>query len=173
MTGEAGPRPISADFDLSPFDSGVADLDIWLKRRALANEGAGASRTFVIAKERRVVGYYALTVGSVTHGAAGGRVRRNMPDPIPVAILARLAIDRGWQGKGLGGELLQDAVLRVIGAAETLGIRALMIHALSNDAKRFYERYGFTASPIEPLVLIATLRDLTDAFFPQGLPSRG
>lgn len=159
-----GPRPIHTSDDFDPFCSGVPELDRWLQSRALSNEESGASRTFILKAGNRVVGYYALTVGNVTHAAASGRVRRNMPDPIPAAILARLAIDQEWQGKGLGGDLMQDAVLRTLNAAETLGIRAMMIHALSDQAKGFYERYGFQASPAEPYTLMATLADLRKAF---------
>jgi len=162
----SGPQPINDDHDLSQFDSGVLELDNWLKSRARANEESGASRTFVLAKGSRIVGYYALTVGHVTHAVSSGKVRRNVPDPIPVVILARLALDKEWQGKGLGGDLMQDAVLRALNAAESLGIRAMMIHALSDGAKSFYERYGFIASNIEPYTLLATMSDLRKAFFP-------
>lgn len=161
-----GPQPINDDHDLSLFDSGVPELDNWLRSRARTNEQSGASRTFVLAKEARVIGYYALSVGQVTHAVSPGRVRRNMPDPIPVAILARLALDKDWQGKGLGGDMMQDAVLRTLNAADSVGIRALLIHALSDDAKSFYERYGFTASNLEPYTLLATMTDLRRAFFP-------
>jgi len=160
------PRPLHDDDDLDRFDCGVPELDTWLRNRARTNEESGASRTFVAATDRHVAGYYALTVGSVVHAVSPGRVRRNMPDPLPVAILARLAVDREWQGRGLGGDLLRDAVLRTLGAAQTLGIRALMIHALSDEARSFYERYGFVASRIEPYTLLATMADLRRAFFP-------
>ena len=159
-----GPQPIADFHDLDPFDSGVAELDHWLRSRARANEDSGGSRTFVLAKANRVVGYYALTVGSAGHAIAPGRVRRNMPDPVPVAILARLAIDREWQGKGLGGDLLQDAVMRTLNAAGTLGIRAMLIHALSDDARAFYKRFGFMESNAEPFTLMATMGDLRKAF---------
>jgi len=167
MAGVVGePRPLNDDHDLSQFDCGVAELDHWLRNRARANEASGASRTFAAAAGTRVIGYYALTVGSVVHAVSPSRVRRNMPDPVPVAILARLAVDREWQGIGLGGDLLRDAALRTLGAAQTLGIRALMIHALSDAARSFYQRYGFAASPVEPNMLLATMADLRRAFFP-------
>jgi len=169
-----GTRPIDGSFQLDAFQSGNAELDAWLKRRALMNEAGGASRTFVVAKNKRVVGYYALTVGSVTHRIAPGRIRRNMPDPVPIAILARLAVDQQWQGRKLGRDLLQDAVLRIISAAENLGIRAVLVHAISEDARRFYEHHGFTISPVEPLTLMATLNSLQHAASRAGLsPSYG
>src|ERR1700751_2050199 len=110
------PVPLAAGQGVEDFDSGVAPLEEWLKRRARQNEASGASRTYVIAEGRRVVGYYSLAAGAVLHEAATGRVRRNMPDPVPAALLGRLAVDQGWQGRGLGSALLRDAVLRVFGA---------------------------------------------------------
>jgi GNAT superfamily N-acetyltransferase len=93
------------------------------------------------------------------HAGATGRVRRNIPDPIPVLLLGRLAIDRAWQRRGLGADLLQDAVLRALAAADTIGIRALLVHAISDDAKAFYERHGFRSSPIDPMTLMITLEE--------------
>ena len=128
---------------------------------------AAASRTYVIAEGRRVVGYYSLAAGSVLHETATGRVRRNMPDPVPVALLGRLAIDRDWQGRGLGAALLRDAVLRVIGAAETIGVRALLVHAISDEARAFYERWGFRPSPIEPMTLMITIEEAQNMLGPR------
>jgi GNAT superfamily N-acetyltransferase len=153
----AAPEPLAADHELDAFDSGVAPLDDWLKRRARRNEAEGASRTFVIRAGRRVVGYYSLAAGSILHSAATGRVRRNMPDPVPVLLLGRLAVDRGWHGRGLGADLLYDAVLRALGAAESVGVRAILVHAISAEAKAFYEKHGFRASPVEPMTLMITI----------------
>lgn len=165
-SAERGPQPLAEGHDLAAFDSGVPELDRWLKVRAHANEASGASRTFVLAKETRVVGYYSLTVGGVTHQVAPGRGRRTMPDPVPVAILARLAVDREWQGRRLGGYLLQDAVLRTIAAGANLGIRGMLIHAIADEARNFYQHYGFMPSPIEPFTLIANMVDLLKKIFP-------
>jgi GNAT superfamily N-acetyltransferase len=151
------PEPIVADHVLDSFDSGVPVLDEWLRRRARRNEDEGASRTFVCCEDRRVVGYYCLSAGSLLHRVATSKVRRNMPEPIPVVLLGRLAIDRRWQGRGLGADLLRDAVLRVISAADTVGVRALLVHALSADAKVFYEKNGFRESPAEADTLMITL----------------
>lgn len=104
------------------------------------------------------MGYYSLASGALALNVAPGPVRRNMPDPIPIALLGRLAIDHTWQGKGLGGALLQDAVVRTRAAAEILGIRGILVHAISEDAKAFYERYGFLVSPVQPMTLILPLR---------------
>lgn len=133
-------------------------LDEWLKRRALANQVSGASRTFVVTdRDARVYGYYALAAGAVSHRLATGSVRRNMPDPIPVMVLARLAVDRRAQGIKLGGALLQDAVNRAVTVAQNMGVRALLVHALHERAKSFYEYFGFQPSPVDPLILMLRL----------------
>jgi GNAT superfamily N-acetyltransferase len=157
------PEHLNATHDLSAFDSGVAALDDWLKRRALANEDSGASRSYVVSAGGRVIGYYALATGAVTLQAATGRIRRNMPDPIPVMVPGRLAIDKAYQAKGLGRALLRDAILRTLQAAAIGGIRAILVHAVSEDAKRFYERYGFASSPLDPMTLMITVADAEKA----------
>jgi GNAT superfamily N-acetyltransferase len=154
------PEPLAAEHELDAFDCGIAALDEWLKRRARRNEAEGASRTFVICVGRRVIGYYSLAAGSVLHAVATGKVRRNMPDPVPVVLLGRLAVDRQWQGKGLAADLLSDAVLRIVGAAETVGVRAILVHAISQLAKGFYEKYGFRASSVEPMTLMITIDEV-------------
>jgi GNAT superfamily N-acetyltransferase len=106
-----------------------------------------------------VVGYYSLATGAVLHPVATGRSRRNMPDPIPVVLLGRLAVDRAFQGQGVGADLLRDAVLRVISAADAIGVRAILVHAVSEEAKAFYERHGFRASAIEPMTLMITMAE--------------
>lgn len=146
--------------DLDQFQSGNDTLDDWLRRRARANKISGASRTYVVAEDRRVVGYYCLASGALDLTDAPGAIRRNMPDPIPMAVLGRLAIDRIWQGKGLGAALLQDAILRTARAAAIIGIRGLLVHAISDAAKAFYERHGFTASPKHPMTLVLSLKPL-------------
>jgi GNAT superfamily N-acetyltransferase len=148
---------LTAAHEVTAFDCGYPLLDEWLKRRALANQSNGASRTYVIAESNRVVGYYALANGGVVASEAPGRVRRNMPDPIPVMVLGRLAIDRSWQGQGLGSDLLRDAVLRTQQAAEIAGIRALLVHAIDARAATFYERAGFLASPVALLTYFLPL----------------
>jgi predicted N-acetyltransferase YhbS len=153
----AAPEALASHHELDTFQSGVATLDEWLKRRARRNEADGASRTFVLCADRRVVGYYGLAAGSVLHTAATGKVRRNMPDPVPALLLARLAVDQAWHGRGLGADLLSDAISRAIGAAETIGVRAILVHAISDGAKAFYEKHGFRSSPIEPMTLMVTM----------------
>ena len=146
--------------DLVLFDSGEQSLDNWLKKRALANQVSGASRTFVACEGRRVAGYYALASGAVTVASVPGKFRRNMPDPIPVVLLGRLAVDRAWQGQGLGRSLFRDAAMRVSHAADTIGIRGIVVHALSDDARKFYLALGFMECPGQPLILVVNLQDL-------------
>ncbi len=156
----SAPEPLAIHHDLEAFASGVASLDTWLKRRALKNQLSGASRTFVACEGQRVVAYYALASSAITVEAASGRLRRNMPDPIPVVVLARLAVDTAWQGRGLGRAMVRDAALRIIQAADTIGIRGVITHALSGEAKTFYEQVGFDPSPLDPMTLMITLTDL-------------
>lgn len=159
----SAPAPLSALHDLSAFQSGVHALDHWLVRRALKNQASGASRTFVLCDGNRVLGYYALASGALAVNEASGRFRRNMPDPIPVVILARLAVDQSLQGQGMGRALVRDAAKRVIQAADVIGIRGMLIHAISTEAQRFYASLGFEPAPEQPLTLMATLTDLKAA----------
>ena len=155
----SAPEKLTPAHDLSQFSCGEPALDDWLRRRALDNEERGASRTYVVCLGRRVVGYYALAVGAVAHSAATGRIRRNMPDPVPVMVIGRLAIDADLQGQGIGSALLRDAVLRTLQAAEIAGIRAILVHALSERAGKFYESCGFAASPVDPMTRMISLTE--------------
>lgn len=154
----SAPILLSSAHDVSRFTCGVASLDDWLRRRALGNQAGNASRTYVVAEENRVVGYYCLASGALALNDAPGPVRRNMPDPVPMAILGRLAVDQSWHGKGLGTALLQDAVLRTLQAAGILAIRGLLVHAISAEARRFYEHNGFIPSPTQPMTLVLSLK---------------
>jgi GNAT superfamily N-acetyltransferase len=154
------PEPLHDRHDLGGFDSGVASLDEWLRRRARANQISGATRTFVVSDGARVIAYFALASGAVDTVAATGRFRRNMPEPVPVAVLARMAVDRAYAGRGLGRALVRDCAQRVLAAAEVIRIRGLLVHAISDSAKAFYLVIGFDVSPLEPMTLMATLADL-------------
>lgn len=154
----SAPEPLVAAHFLNEFGCGEASLDEWLKRRAWANQLNGASRTFVVAnQDGRVYGYYAMAAGAVSHQAATGGVRRNMPDPVPVMVLARLAVDQRAQGTKLGAGLLQDAVNRAVAVSANAGVRALLVHAIDDRAKQFYEHYGFQESPQHPMTLMLRL----------------
>ena len=157
MTTLSRPGPIQPTHCCSEFDSGVPILDDWLQKRALRNETTGASRTFVVCNNDQIAGYYALAAGSVLRMDAPGNIRRNMPDHIPVMILGKLAVDRRWQNKGVGTGLLKDAVLRTLNISTQIGIRALLVHAVSNQAKAFYLRHGFQESPLTPMTLMLGL----------------
>src|SRR3984893_18549905 len=159
----SAPEHLTAARDISAFECGVANLTEWLKKRALSNEETGASRTYVVCSAGRVVGYYALASGGVASEKAPGRGRRNMPDPPPVMIVGRLAVYQSCQGRNIGRSLLRDAVLRTLQAAEIGGIRAILVHAISEEAKRFYERNGFSVSPVDPMTLMITVADAEKA----------
>ena len=158
----AAPAPLTDQHLSADFSCGTESLDLWLKRRALRNQMQGASRTYVACEANRVVAYYALASGAVLSADATGRLRRNMPDPIPVVVLGRLAVDSAWHGQGLGRALVRDAGLRVRQAADAIGIRGMTVQALSDEAKVFYEHLGFEPSPMDPKLLMITLADLND-----------
>lgn len=152
------PALLNAEHLLDGFACGTPTLDDWLKRRARANQISGASRTYVVAEAGKVVAYYCLASGALALNDAPTGLKRNMPDPIPMAILGRLGVDQSWQGRGLGVALLRDAVERTQAASAILGIRGLLVHALSDQAKAFYEHHGFVASPVRPMTLVMSLK---------------
>ena len=154
------PVLLHAQHQTEQFSCGVASLDAWLKRRALKNQIQGASRTYVACQGDRVLAYYAIASGAVTCNEATGRLRRNMPDPIPVVVLGRLGVDSSLHGQGLGRSLVRDAALRILQAADVIGIRGMTVQALSDDARVFYEHMGFEPSPLDPNLLMMTLADL-------------
>ena len=151
------PTAITADHGLEDFDSGEASLDEWLKKRALKNHASGASRCFILCSGKTVVGYYSLSAGAISHEVAPKAMRRNMPDPLPVLLLGRLAIDRNYHNQGLGSGLLRDAMLRALNVAGDAGVFAILVHALHGQAKQFYLSRGFVQSPLQPMSLMMTL----------------
>jgi len=160
------PEALAPGHDIEQFDCGVDSLNVWLTRHAAQAAAAGSARTFVVddAEQQRVVGYHALTAASIAHDAATSRAARGMPrHPIPAALLARLAVDVSVQRRGIGAWLLRDAMLRTLSASESVGIRVLLVHALDADARGFYERHGFEASPTDPLNLQMLMKDLRAA----------
>ena len=157
----SAPQPLAEHHLLGNITSGATALDDWLKRRARANQASGASRSFVVCEGDAVaVGYYALVSGGIALQDAPGRFSRNMPNPIPVVALARLAVDQAYQGRGLGRALFRDSAQRVVNAADVIGIRGVVVHALSEEAKAFYLALGFDPSPNDPMTLMVILQDL-------------
>jgi GNAT superfamily N-acetyltransferase len=154
------PEPLSGDHQTDTFDSGEPALDDWLRRRAAANQVSGASRTYVVCEGKRVIAYYAVASGAIAQGGVPGKFRRNMPDPIPVVVLARLAVDRSYQGRGLGRALFRDAARRIAHAADTIGIRGILVHAISEEARKFYVALGFDPCSADAMTLVVTLRDV-------------
>lgn len=156
----SAPAPLSAHHDTSNFDCGVEQLTIWLRRRAMANQLSGASRTYVVCRGTEIVGYYALATGSVERRSVPSPVARQMPEQIPVILLARLALDTSLHGQGFGADLLQDAVGRCLQIADIAGVRAMLVHAIDDKAASFYRRHGFKPCPVSDLTMIATIKDL-------------
>jgi GNAT superfamily N-acetyltransferase len=157
------PQPLDDEHRLNGFDSGVGSLDTWLINHARAAAGAGSARTYVVldTQQDRVVGYHALTVASIEHSEATKRAQRSMPKhPIPAMLLARLAVDKTVQGKGIGTFLLKDAMNRALSVAEQAGMRLMLVHAINDEAKAFYEHFGFEASPTDPKNLQLLIKDI-------------
>lgn len=154
------PRKLDGTHDLSGFDCGEPTLDDWLRRRSLRNQLAGASQTYVVARGTVVVGYHCLSAGTCARVEAARSLQRNMPDPIPVLVLGRLAVDRSCAGQGIGGGLLRDAVLRTLQVAEIAGVAALLVHAKDRRAAEFYLRHGFVPSPMSELTLMLSVREM-------------
>lgn len=159
--GIESPVLLDQNHDLSHFDCGNISLSDWLRKKALKNQISGASRTFVVCDNNRVIAYYSLAAGSIEHKYVGSRMKRNQPDPIPVVILARLAVDITYQKQGLGLGLVKDAIQKILRAAESIGIRAILVHAIDDAAKAFYEnKCGFTPSEFQERTLMISLKDI-------------
>ncbi len=152
-----GPRLLEAEDGTNSFDCGLPELNDWLKKRALVNHLSGASRSYVATVDRRIVAFHCLSAGAIQHAAAPGNVRRNMPEPIPVLVMGRLAVDKNFQGRGLGPALLQHALERTRELAKGAGIRALLVHAKDERAAEFYRRFGFVPSPLDAWTLMARI----------------
>ncbi|MCD6705356.1 MAG: GNAT family N-acetyltransferase [Thiobacillus sp.] len=162
------PEPITADHALADFDCGEPSLNEWLKKRALKNHGGGASRCFAIRNGKTVIGYYCLSAGAISHEAAPKAMRRNMPNPLPVLLLGRLAIDRHHHNQGIGQALLRDAMLRSVSISSNARVFALLVHALTEQAKQFYLSRGFVASPLQPMTLMMTTETVRAILMEKG-----
>jgi GNAT superfamily N-acetyltransferase len=156
------PEPLGAQHLLDSFDCGNDGLNRWLQQRALANERQGVSRTVVICDQGNgVIAYACLAAGAIVLAEVPGALRRNMPDPLPVVVLGRLAVDRRHQGQGLGRALVADALRRSLAARRLIGARALLVHAIDNPAAAFYRSLGFRPSPLDARTLMLQLSDPT------------
>ena len=161
MGAITAPEPLTEHHNTSRFRSGVSGLDVWLKNKARQNEARGGARTYVACDGRRVAGFYSLAASAVERQRVPSRVRRNMPQPVPVILLGQLAVDMDYQGQGLGSDLLIDATKRALSAADVIGARAIIVQAVNEDAKSFYERFGFRPfSDREPLMLVLRVSEL-------------
>lgn len=154
------PQPLTAAHRVEGFDCGKPALDDWARRYARMAQGCGSAKTFVALDEAKVAGYYSLTVGQVDVLEAPERIRKGMGGyPIPVVLLARLAVDRRYQGRGIGAGLLRDAIRRAFAIAEQAGVRAMLTHPLDEEARRFYLGFGFIPSPLRDNQLLLLLKD--------------
>lgn len=166
------PVKLEQRHDVAGFQSGAEDLDTWLQRFAWMNQAAGNATSYVATSGDVVVGYYALATAAVAKASAPDRVLKGgVPSEIPCLLLARLAVARDWQGKGLGRGLLVDALKRTVQVASEVGVRALLIHARDEDARAFYLRHAeFVQSPTDELHLLLLIKDARKAFaeFAQG-----
>ena len=161
------PVPLGREHDCRAFDCGNDPLNDYLRRFAWTNQQAGAARTYVASRGDVVVGYFTLAYGSIEHEGAAERIRKGLArHPIPVMVLARLAVDRSEQGCGLGKGLLKDALLRTLQAAEIAGLRAVIVHAKDDSARDFYERLGFQRSPIDEFHLMLLIKDIKASLDP-------
>jgi GNAT superfamily N-acetyltransferase len=157
------PQPLSSEHRINGFECGVGSLDIWLVKHARAAAGAGSARTYVVidSEQDRVVGYHAISLASIEHADATERGRKGMPQhPIPAMLLARLAVDKTVQGHGIGTFLLRDAMTRTLSVAEQAGMRLLLVHAINDQARAFYEHFGFEASPSDAMNLQLLVKDI-------------
>ncbi len=154
------PAPITADQELANFDCGESSLNEWLKKHAFKNHVAGASRCFVVCAGVEVIGYYSLSAGAISHEAAPKAMRRNMPNPLPILLLGRLAVDKRYHNQRIGQALLRDAMIRAVSVAGDAGVFALLVHALSDQAKQFYLSRGFVESPLQPMTLLMTIETI-------------
>lgn len=163
MPDQARPRvaKLAAEHNPTGFDCGSPTLNTFLRRHALPNQRANSSQTYVAVVDATIVGFHTLVVGEVAYGDAPERLAKGLPrHPVPVLLLARLAVDRTWQGRGLGAALVADAMRRTLQVADLAGVRALLVHAKDAAAQRFYTHLGFEPFPGEPLTLYRLVKDL-------------
>ena len=155
------PHEITRDHHVAGFSCGKPELDDWLERRALKNHAAGDTRVFVITNEAsEVVAYVAISAASVARESATSKLRRNAPDPVPMGLIARLAVRKDMKGQKIGPSLLREAILRIVNASEHIGIRGILVHAMDADAVSFFRHMGLHPSPIDEMTLIVSMREI-------------
>ena len=154
------PQLLTSEHNVSDFKSKSEPLNKWLKEKALKNHQGDTARTYVVTIENQVIGYYCLATSSVTHLIATSKAKRNAPDPIPCMLIGRLAVNIDWEGRGIGSGLLRDAIFRTLNVAEIAGIRCILVHAKDEESKNSYLKHRFQESPIQPLTLMMTLKDI-------------
>ncbi|MGR5308036.1 GNAT family N-acetyltransferase [Vibrio mediterranei] len=160
--GINAPVLLTNEHELAYFDCGNMELKTWLKKQAVKSQKRGMAKVYVVTIENslRVIGFYAIAMGSVQREHAYSAIKRNAPNPIPMVVLARLGVDREHHGKGLGAGLLKDCVLRSVHAMNVVGGAGLLVHAIDESAQRFYRKFGFKTSPFDPLILMARICDI-------------
>lgn len=158
----SAPVPLAEHHDLDEFNCSESSLNEWLKKRARSNAAGGASQVFVCSddNDKKILAYYSLSASSVIHAELPGRVRRNMPDPLPVVLLGRLAVDMSLEGKGVGQSLFKDAAHRVNQAADLIGVAAIIVHPISEKAHAFWVKRGFVDCPGEQRMMVVTMKDV-------------
>ncbi|MDJ0675383.1 MAG: GNAT family N-acetyltransferase [Calothrix sp. MO_167.B42] len=154
------PQPLTSKHNVSDFKSKSEPLNKWLKEKALKNHEGDTARTYVVTVENQVIGYYCLAASSVARLTATSKVKRNAPDSIPCMLIGRLAVDVEWEGRGIGSGLLRDAIFRTLNVAEIAGVRCILVHAKDEESKNFYLKRRFQESPVQPLTLMMTLKDI-------------
>jgi predicted N-acetyltransferase YhbS len=159
--GIKAPELLTDEHVLDTFSCGKPELDDWLIKKALKNHLRNNTKVYVVCDDQnKVIGYYAIAMGSVRRESALSSLKRNSPNPIPMVVLARLAVDDGYKGRGLGVGLLKDCVLRAVHAMNVVGGAGILVHAIDEEAKAFYRRFGFHESPIDPMTLMARVCDI-------------
>ncbi|MCH7741348.1 MAG: GNAT family N-acetyltransferase [Proteobacteria bacterium] len=158
--GITAPEPLTPEHNLDGFDCGKLVLNDWLRQKANKSRVEGGAQTYVVTRKGLVVGYYCISTGSVEHAQLNAKLRRNMPNPIPVILLGRLAVDKNYARQGFGTGLMKDCYLRVLSIAEQAGVRALLVHALDDESRDYYVHLGFSPSPVSPRTLFLGIEEI-------------
>lgn len=159
----SAPQPLTGQHQLANFNCGEPSLDGWLRRRAAQSQVKGSSRIYVVCEADAVIGYYCIAAGAIGYADAPSQMTRNRPTPIPALVLGRMAIHKDHHLMGVGTAMLNDAIQRALQAAEVAGVTALLVHAMSEQGRRFYRSRGFVESPVKPTTLCLMLATVDQA----------